>query len=179
MTRTEHTYQLGDATVALVVPEGIVAPGALKLRRATDAAVGTFSHVGSRTLRSPAKRKPRQASPLAPIPRDFAPPEDEIALARQWAPSANVEHETAQFVDWAIAKGEARADWLAAWRGWIRRTHARNLERGWKPAVASAPVGETPKQKWLREHGVTEAEYEQRKDDRVWVEMINRRGMVA
>lgn len=179
MSRAEHTYQAGEVSVTVTVPEGIVAPREIRLQRASDGAIGTFTHISVRNLRSPEKRKPRQASPLTRIPADWAPPTDEAERARVEAPSVNVEHETAQFVDWAISKGEARADWLAAWRRWIRETHKRNVERGWMPSRTAAPPGETPKQKWLREHGVTEAEYEARKDDRAWVEMINRRGKVA
>lgn len=179
MSRTEHEYQLEDLKVSLTLPDGIMAPGTISLRRSSDAAIGVFRHVAARVVRPPQKRKPRQESPLKPIAPDWKPPEHEVTQARVNAPSVNVEYETAQFVDWAIGNGQARADWLASWRGWIRRTHARNLERGWKPSASATPVGETPKQKWLREHGVTEAEYEQRKDDRAWVEMINRRGRVA
>lgn len=178
MSRSAHTYALDGIEVVLTVPDGIRVPRELVLRRAVDDAEGRFVHTGVKAVRSPVKRKPRQASPLAKIPEDFAPPAHEVEQARSVAPSVNVEYETAQFIDWAISKGEARADWLAAWRGWIRRTHKRNVEQGWKPTRAT-PRNEDPKAKWCREHGITVDEYEARKGDVEWLEMIKRRGVVA
>lgn len=177
MSRAEHTYALDDLSVQLIVPDGVTAPRFVDVKQGDE--IRRCRHAGVRNLRAPAKRSPRQASPLTKIPADWAPPPHEAKQARVAAPSVNVEYETAQFVDWAISKGEARADWLAAWRRWIRSTHARNVERGWKPLRSTAPAGETPEQKWCREHGVTVDEYRQRKDDRAWVEMVKRRGRVA
>lgn len=177
MSRAEHTYTIADLTVLLVVPDGVTAPRFVDVKRGDE--IVRCRHAGVRNLRAPAKRKPRQESPLTKIPEDWAPPGHEVVGRVAECPSVNVAHETAQFVDWAISKGEARADWLAAWRKWIRSTHARNIERGWKPTRAMAPAGETPEQKWCREHGVTVDEYRARKDDREWVEMIKRRGSVG
>ena len=181
MSRAEHTYKhpIGDLTVQLIVPDGVTAPRWIEVKVGDAGLIQRLRHAGVRNLRAPVKRKPRQASPLVKIPEGWAPPAHEVEQARVKAPSVNVEHETAQFVDWAISKGEARADWLAAWRKWIRSTHARNVERGWKPLRSTAPAGETPEQKWCREHGVTVDEYRDRKDDRAWVEMVKRRGKVA
>ena len=177
MSRAEHAYKLDDLTVQLIVPDGVTAPRYVDVKRGDEVVRCRWS--GVRNLRAPAKRKPRQVSPLVKIPADWGPPPHEVEQRRAECPSVNVEHETAQFVDWAISKGEARADWLAAWRKWIRSTHARNVERGWKPPRSAAPAGETPEEKWCREHGVTVDEYRARKDDRAWVEQIVRRGKVA
>jgi len=151
VSRAEHAYTFDDLTVHLVVPDGVTAPRFVDVKRGDE--VVRCRHAGVRNLRAPAKRSPRQASPLVKIPEDWAPPAHEVEQARVKAPSVNVEFETAQFVDWAISKGEARADWLAAWRRWVRMTHQRNVERGWKPSRASIAVGETPEQTWCREHG--------------------------
>ncbi|WP_417556132.1 hypothetical protein [Microbacterium sp.] len=161
------------------MPEGLRVPRELVLRRSADDAEGRFVHVGVKAVRAAQKRKPQQGKPLVKIPEDWLPPEHEVTQANTKAPSVNVEFETAQFVDWAISKGEKRADWLAAWRGWIRRTHQRNLEQGWKPKAAVAPRDEDARARWCRLHGVTVEEYEQRKGDAVWLERIKRRGVVA
>ncbi|WP_336647554.1 hypothetical protein [Microbacterium sp. MMO-10] len=177
MSRAEHTYRFGELAVLLIVPEGVIAPRWLEVKQADE--VVRLRHEGVRNLRAPAKRKPAQAAPLRKIPEDWLPPEGEAERAQLAAPSVNIEFETAQFVDWALSKGEARADWLAAWRGWIRRTHKQNVEKGWKPRAQSAPVGEDPRARWCREHGVTIEEYEARKGDREWLERIKRRGVQA
>lgn len=179
MSRAEHTYSLDDLSALLIVPDGVTAPPWIQVKVGSAGLIQTLRHVGVRSLRAPAKRKPRQASPLVKIPEGWAPPEHEVEQRRAECPSVNIEHETLQFVDWAISKGEARADWVAAWRRWVRMSHARNVERGWKAPRVVAPAGETPEQKWCREHGVTVDDYRQRKDDREWVEMIKRRGKVA
>lgn len=38
---------------------------------------------------------------------------------------------------------------------------------------------EEQKAEWCRQHGITVDEYEDRKDDREWIEMLKRRGIVA
>jgi hypothetical protein len=179
MSRAAHTYVLDGIEAVLTVPEGIRVPRELVLRRLADDAEGRFVHVGVKAVRAAQKRKPQQARPLAKIPEDWLPPDAEVERAQVAAPSVSIEFETAQFVDWAISKGEKRADWLAAWRGWIRRTHQRNLEAGWKPKATAAPRDEDARAKWCRLHGVTVEEYEQRKGDAVWLERIKRRGVVA
>lgn len=176
MSRAEHTYSVGDLSVQLIVPDGVTAPRWVEVKQGEQ--VVRLRHEGVRNLRAPVKRKPRQASPLKPIDPDFAPPEAEAARVQEAAPSVNVAFETKQFVDWAISKGEARADWLAGWRRWIRSAHQRNVERGWKPRAGGAGP-ESAKQRWLREHGVTEAEYESKKGDAEWLKRIEQRGIVA
>ncbi len=177
MSRAEHTYSDADRSVLLIVPDGVVAPRWIEVKQGEE--VLRLRHAGVRNLRAPAKRKPRQVSPLRPIPEDFAPPADELARAQDAAPSVDVGYETQQFVDWAMSKGEARADWLAGWRRWIRQAHKFNVERGWKPRSPGAAVSETPKQRWLREHGVTEAEYEAKKGDAEWLKRIEQRGVIG
>lgn len=177
VSRSAHTYVLDGIEVVLTVPEGLRVPRELVLRRSSDDAEGRFVHVGAKAVRAPQKRKPQQAKPLTKIPEDWLPPDDEVERAQAKCPSVAIEFETAQFVDWAISKGEKRADWLAAWRGWIRRTHQRNLEQGWKPK--STPAAEDARARWCRLHGITVEEYEQRKGDAEWLERIKRRGVVA
>lgn len=177
MSRSAHTYVLDDAEVILTVPEGVRVPRVLTLRSTSEGSELAFEHVGVKAVRAPVKRKPQQARPLVKIPEDWLPPDVEVERAQVAAPSVNVEFETAQFVDWAISKGEKRADWLAAWRGWIRRTHQRNVEAGWKPK--STPPAEDARARWCRLHGITVEEYEARKGDAEWLERIKRRGVVA
>lgn len=175
MSRAEHTYTLDDLSVQLIVPDGVVAPRWVEVKR--DDVVLRLRHAGVRNLRAPVKRKPRQASPLSKLPEGWAPPDHEVEQARTKAPSVNVEVETDLFVQWAASKGEARADWLAAWRGWMLRTHKANVERGWKPRRVMS--GESSMVRWCREHGVTPDEYEAKRGEPGWLEMIKRRGRVA
>lgn len=180
MVDIRHTYESpGGVTVVLILPDTFEPPEAIKIRRASDGRDGIVRRKTSRRSPTPAKRKPTQAKPQTPMTAGWEPPAEAVEALATECPSVNVTFETAQFVDWAIGIGQARADWVASWRGWIRRTHARNVEKGWKPLRAAAPAGETPEQKWCREHGVTVDEYRARKDDRAWVEMIKRRGKVA
>ncbi len=178
MSRSAHTYALDGIEVVLTVPEGLRVPRELVLRRSADDAEGRFVHVGVKAVRAPQKRKPQQARPLVKIPDDWLPPEGEADKAQEKCPSVNVEFETAQFVDWAISKGEARADWLAAWRGWIRRTHQRNLEHGWKPSQVAAPRSdESALERWCRRRGIAVAEFERRKDEPGWLDRMKSQGI--
>ena len=177
MSRAEHTYTVGDLTVLLIVPDGVTAPRYVDVKRGGEVVRCRWS--GVRNLRAPAKRKPSQAVPQTRMTATWEPTEAGIEWVAREAPSVNVALQTSLFVDWAISKGEARADWSASWRNWMKRTHAENVAKGWKPPRSAAPAGETPEQKWCREHGVTVDEYRDRKDDRAWVEMIKRRGKVA
>lgn len=177
MSRAEHTYSDAECSVQLIVPDGVTAPRWIEVK--SGDAVVRLRHAGVRNLRAPAKRKPRQASPLQPIPEDFAPSEEERKRAQATAPSVDVDFETQQFIDWAISKGEHRANWLAGWRRWIRQAHKFNVERGWKPRAAGAAEGETPKQRWLRERGISEAEYEAKKGNAEWLRRIEQRGVIG
>jgi hypothetical protein len=71
------------------------------------------------------------------LPDGWTPSESLLAAAREYAPSVNLESETANFCDWWRAKagsGGVKLDWDATWRTWMRRSHDRNVERGWRPA---------------------------------------------
>lgn len=178
MTRSAHTYRLGDVEVVLTVPEGIRVPRLLTLRSTGDGSEAVFEHFGVKAVRAPVKRKPQQARPLAKIAEDWLPPDVEVERAQAAAPSVNIEFETAQFVDWAISKGEKRADWLAAWRGWIRRTHQRNLEQGWKPSQVAKPrADESALERWCRRRGITVDEFERRKDEPGWLDRMKQQGI--
>jgi hypothetical protein len=178
VSRSAHTYRLGDVEVVLTVPEGIRVPRVLTLRQTDGGHVVEFEHSGVKALRAPVKRKPRQASPLTKMTEDWVPPADAVEKIRGSVPSVNIEFESEQYRDWAISKGEGRADWVAGWRTWLRRTHKTNVERGWKP-TGKPRADESPREKWIRTHGLTVAEYEAKKGDKEWVAMIERRGVVA
>jgi hypothetical protein len=71
----------------------------------------------------------------------WTPSADLIAAAAGYAPSVNLATETENFRDWWRAKpgaGGVKLDWDATWRGWMRRSHERNVERGWTPPADSA-----------------------------------------
>ena len=177
MTRSAHTYRLGDVEVVLTVPEGVRVPRMLALRRTDGGQVIEFEHAGVKAVRAPSKRKPRQASTLTKIPEDWAPPADVVEKIRAEVPSVNVEFESGQFVLWALGKGEARADWVASWRKWLRSTHQRNVERGWKASQVAVRT-ESRVEKWCRQRGITVEEFERRKDEPGWLEKVKRQGIV-
>jgi hypothetical protein len=79
-----------------------------------------------------------RAKPKHKIPDDFAVSEDMRSWARRHTPLVSTT-ETAQFVDWHISKGTANADWIAAWRTWMRRAQA-DVERHGARASPSAPA---------------------------------------
>lgn len=68
------------------------------------------------------EKKARRRS--VPIPDGF-PDMEALQIARDIVAEAgvavHVRTEAQKIRDWALAKGELKADWLAAWRGWIRR----------------------------------------------------------
>ena len=64
------------------------------------------------------------------MPEDFAPEPSAIEWAKSFAPGVDLDHETAQFRDYWIAKGETRANWQAGWRSWIRNAKRFAAERG-------------------------------------------------
>lgn len=177
MTRSAHTYRLGDVEVVLTVPEGIRVPRALSLKRTADAADAVFEHSGVKAVRARAKSKPRIDAQTA-ISEDWTPPVDEVEKLRAECPSVNFDHELAQLIDWYIGKGQRMKDWTAVWRRWVRKTHKENVERGWKP-TGKPRADETPKERWIRTHGLTVAEYEANKGDAEWLAMVERRGVVA
>lgn len=177
MTRSAHTYKLGDVEVVLTVPEGIRVPRLLTLRSTSDGSEAVFEHFGVKAVRARAKAKPRIEAQTA-IPEDWTPPANEVEKLRAECPSVNFDHELAQLVDFYRGKGQRMKDWTAVWRRWIRKTHAEKVERGWKP-TGKPRADETPKERWIRTHGLTPDEYEKNKGNAEWLQMIKRRGVVA
>ncbi len=83
---------------------------------------------GSSPTPKPSRRK-KNATPLAadwvPRPEELELGERELGLA-----PAQIASEAAKLRDWAVAKGEAKVDWDAAFRGWLRRAaELRDRER--------------------------------------------------
>jgi hypothetical protein len=103
---------------------------------------GSKSDVDTSLIRrdvSSAAQKARRGTRLSP---DWAPSEALRAEALVKFPSVDIDFETDSFVDYWVAKAGASAvklDWDLTWRGWLRRAHQRNVERGWKPAVVVEP----------------------------------------
>lgn len=113
--------------------------------------------------------------------RKVATAEEILAAARAYA--ASVEGQPVERTRWAV-------EWLRAepWRPEAApvtprpapraRRRSKNPERRLK-TTTRVREPETSKQRWLRRHGVTEAEYEQNKGDQEWLDRIKRRGIVA
>lgn len=75
------------------------------------------------------------------IDDDWRPSEQLMTWAKAEAQSVDLEMETSNFVDyWAAIPGQRgiKLSWDRTWRTWVRRAHARNVERGWKPAPVVA-----------------------------------------
>jgi hypothetical protein len=78
------------------------------------------------------------------LPDGWMPSRELVGAAKSYAPSVNLETETENFRDWWKAKagaGAVKVDWDATWRGWMRRAHGRNIERGWTPSAADSSAG--------------------------------------
>ena len=71
----------------------------------------------------------RTVSRSTRIPEDLTVTDE----MRQWATSkgirSNLDHETERFIDYYVAKGDTRVDWVAAWRNWIRNADKYLAER--------------------------------------------------
>lgn len=77
------------------------------------------------------------------LPADWKPSEILVQWAAAKAPSVNVEVESENFADyWKAAAGAkgVKLDWDATWRTWMRRTHERNVERGWTAELVDVGV---------------------------------------
>jgi hypothetical protein len=95
----------------------------------------------SKEDKAPTKRGTR-------LPADWKPTTILLEWAATKAPSVNLETETENFADYWKAKagaGGVKTDWDATWRTWMRRTHERNVDRGWMPQVEVEPG-----QEWMR-----------------------------
>ncbi|MHB8647149.1 MAG: hypothetical protein ACYDAR_15280, partial [Thermomicrobiales bacterium] len=65
----------------------------------------------------------RQPFALA-FPDGFTLCDDDLTWAAENGFSEReVERETERFVDYYRSRGDPRADWYAAWRNWMRRSH--------------------------------------------------------
>lgn len=73
------------------------------------------------------KREQRPA-PKRRIPENWSPSKNLVAWAKKERPDLNLVTVTADFLDYHLSKGEARASWDASFRTWVRKegTFARN-----------------------------------------------------
>jgi len=76
------------------------------------------------------KPKPQQTT----FPEPFLVTKDLQAWVKENCPLVDFRLETQQFKDWALAKGETKVDWVAAWRRWMRETQKRLSQQSTKPA---------------------------------------------
>jgi hypothetical protein len=81
------------------------------------------------------------------LPADWQPNEADAARLRASFPNVDIEHETHVFRDYWASRGEARADWSATWRNWIRKASSfakapvTRLQA--RPAGRAAALGES------------------------------------
>lgn len=97
----------------------------------------------------PATTKP-PAGRAHRLPEDWWPADDEIARvtsppdgkdkARLGLPVGYVESETARFVDYWVGEGKPKVNWIATWRGWLRR----EMQAGRAPVGAKAKTQQRP-----------------------------------
>ena len=78
------------------------------------------------------KKTPRQKQ-ASLIDEGFQASDDMVGWAKKNAPLVDGRFETAQFVDYWLARGDSKRDWVAAWRSWMRRAqkdaHARSTNK--------------------------------------------------
>lgn len=70
------------------------------------------------------------------LARDFAVTTPMREWAAEHTPSVNLVTQTEMFIDYWNGIPGARglkSDWIAAWRNWLRISHQRELDKGWKP----------------------------------------------
>lgn len=79
--------------------------------------------------------KPR---PSKRAPADFKPTDEMLAWAKAKHPFVDALAETESFLDYEYA--QAKTDWVAAWRNWIRRS-----DNGPKFSKKPAPVNQSPR----------------------------------
>lgn len=82
----------------------------------------------------------------AQLPADWQPKEDDAVKLAASFPNVDIEHETDSFRDYWASRGEARADWDAAYRNWIRKAasfaKAPVTRLPGRPAGRTAAIGE-------------------------------------
>lgn len=82
---------------------------------------------------TPTKKPPRKTT----IARSgFAPSDEDRAWCARDFPAVDIDAETEAFRDHFRSTGEARADWQATWKNWIRRTPQFNGRQGAKSPAA-------------------------------------------
>lgn len=88
------------------------------------------------------KKTQRQKRPSL-IDESFQASDDMVSWAKKNAPLVDGRFETAQFVDYWIARGDSKRDWVAAWRTWMRRAqkdaYARSTNKYANSGAQRAP----------------------------------------
>lgn len=147
--------------------------GAPKRNAVTNATVlvpdtDTDTDKGKRSTSTPSPRGTR-------LPDDFTVDEQLLQYTLENAPSIDVKKELENFRDYwdsvAGAKGVKR-DWRATWRTWVRRSHERAIERGWKPSSSTTKDTQSKLDSWLAARGVSRTEYELHKSETGWLESL-------
>lgn len=115
------------------------------------------------------------------LPESWAPSAAMVAYAGEHAPSVNVRETVQDFVDYWVAVPGARGRkvlWDRTWMTWVRRAHARNVERGWvessRPALLSHIGIDAETRGWLTALRIPVEEYLDRKDEPGWVDSMRR-----
>lgn len=128
-----ETYQPRDATAA----------ARMKKHRVTDGYAVTdrdLSRDMDMDVDRDRKKKPRAARATG-LPSDWTPNDDHRAIGLER--NVNVQDEAVKMRDWALAKGEVKKDWDAAFRNWLRRAIPRPTV---KPQVLQGPRWPTRKE---------------------------------
>jgi hypothetical protein len=101
--------------------------------------------VSLRSTASPEKRQPRKTRLMA----EWVLPDSLRSFAiTEGLSDAEIDREALTFRDWWLREGEAKADWFATWRGWIRRS----IDRGKSSARAPPFSSKTPRPNPYLEH---------------------------
>lgn len=125
--------------------------------------------------RESAARPPAASKKGSRLPADFSVDEQLLQYTLENAPSIDVKKELENFRDYwdsvAGAKG-VKLDWRATWRTWVRRSHERAIERGWKAPASGAKDTQSKLDSWLAARGVSRTEYELHKSETGWLESL-------
>ncbi len=90
---------------------------------------------------------------LTSLPTDFAPTAQHRTIAEQ--EGVSLEGQFSQFTDWCAANDARRADWAAAFRGWLRRAKSFGVAaRGSSGAVTGRNRAALDRIAKLREQGL-------------------------
>ncbi|WP_157978291.1 MULTISPECIES: DnaT-like ssDNA-binding domain-containing protein [Nocardia] len=89
--------------------------------------------------------KPPTAKRGTAIPADWIPTEQERQRLAEQHPTIDLRAEHEKFVDYWLSKGEARKDWSAAFRNWLRKATEFTPSRpGPRQSPSQPPNGLTP-----------------------------------